>query len=1213
VLHLTLPPTYSFVGLVSGDNDASLSHIDANYDNANVGTGKTLTVTGLTINSIGRDGSRAGNPSFPSDYVLDENFKIVPGGATITLKDLTITANNHEKFSAQSDDPLGFAGVSYSGFVPGEDVSDLSGSLSIARSNSGTNSAGTHVDVLVPSGYSSSNYNITWEPGDFTIIPSNRLLVQMQESQSEYGSDIQLAVGEITYYDGASSSLVTIPSEDISIDSSNSITINEGGVNTASFDVEPTGTTNSSAGKVKVGTYLIGLNEDVAVVETSSNFDHLVEVSGSHSITQKNLVVTATGGLSKIYDGDPNMEGLVLSLEGIVGSDQVSADGLGTYRDNDGNSDKNVNVDGSGTTTNKRYTVENIALSGIDGVDDSANYYLAAGPSISGTNGEITKKQLTHIAISKTYDGYDILHWDGSAVPVGGVSTLSKANTGQVDGLVLQENFSYNYGEATIFSKDVATANNYINSIELENNGDGSGFLARNYNLPTLNSTNTPATVNTKRVNLSATKTYDGDDILDGSEVTITTGVNPNGTTETLTYSAATSSSARVAGPDGDASVEDNYIDGITLGDASDGSGGLSSNYHTPSLSVINQSEEETINAVNINPATLIPTLTNSGYSQVYDGAVEADLIPTWSFSGFVPGDVDATLTSTGKGYNNAHVVNANIITVVGLDISAISGSNGSQPNDYVLDENSKNVSATITTKELTPTISNSGYSQVYDGDVEADIVPSWNYNSSLVGGDTSASFTFTSKNYNDKDVSDANKITISGLAIDSISGSNDSLASDYHLDATSKEVAASISQREVYLRVTKQYDATLTIEDNKLTALSGSNETTNVVSGESLTFTKPSGSLASNDKNVAGNTWLDTDSITLADGTGGLASNYMLPPNSFSSTKNNVNITRKTLSIDNTFDVNDKTYDGTSVATISSIGNLVGVETDDIGDVVYSPGTAYFTVSNSRDKDVEGSNQPKHVRLYHNNSNLSGDESSNYRIYSQTFPNKAIITKRDITLTTPNRTKTYGDDLDVGDSFSLDPSTTYASGTYDSGDDSGSDFSESIVSVTLSSANDYDDSTTQGIGTYSNEIQISSPVAAGGFDESNYNITYTHGDLTINRREVTLEATKVYDGTTHVLSGEITIGNRANGETFSVSDATSAASSGDSKNVSTANKYLDISSITITATGGGGVDTTNNYQLPADSYNALKNRLTVTAKPLTIVDNTLQSEDKFL
>ena len=1205
-------PTYSFVGLVSGDNDASLSHIDANYDNANVGTGKTLTVTGLTINSIGGDGSRAGNPSFPSDYVLDENFKIVPGGAAITAKNLTITANNHEKFSAQSTDPSGFAGVSYSGFVPGENASDLSGSLSIARSNSGINSAGTYVDVLVPSGYSSSNYNITWEPGDFTIIPSNRLLVQMQESQSEYGSDIQLAVGEITYYDGASSSLVTIPSDDISIDSSNTITINEGGVNTASFDVEPTGTTNSSAGKVKVGTYLIGLNEDVAVVETSSNFDSSVEISGSHTVTQKNLVVTATGGLSKIYDGDPNMEGLVLSLEGIVGSDQVSADGLGTYRDNDGNSDKNVNIDGSGITTNKRYTVENIALGGIGGVDDSANYYLAAGPSISGTNGEITKKQLTHIAISKTYDGYDILHWDGSAVPVGGVSTLSKANTGQVDGLVLQENFSYNYGEATIFSKDVATANNYINSIELENNGDGSGFLARNYNLPTLNSTNTPATVNTKRVNLSATKTYDGDDSLDGSEVTITTGVNPNGTTETLTYSGATSSSARVAGPDGDASVEDNYIDGITLGDASDGSGGLSSNYHTPSLSAINQSEEETINAVNINPATLIPTLTNSGYSQVYDGSNVADLTPSWSFSGLVSGDTDAALTFTGKTYNDPHVVNADTITVAGLAISSITGSNGSQPSDYTLDEDSKTVAATITTKELTPTISNSGYSQVYDGDVEADIVPSWNYNSSLVGGDTSASFTFTSKNYNDKDVSDANKITISGLVIDSISGSNDSLASDYHLDATSKEVAASISQREVYLRVTKQYDATLTIEDNELTALSGSNETTNVVSGESLTFTKPSGSLASNDKNVAGNTWLDTDSITLADGTGGLASNYMLPPNSFSSTKNNVYIHRKTVTITG-FDVDDKDYDGTSVATISSSGSLSGVESADVGKVVYiPPANANFTIVNSEgtrvnDNNVEvdsvtGNEIAKDVTLSLNlNDNLgppdSGtDEHNNYRIYDQTFTDLAIIRQRDITLTTPDRSKDYGDSFTLGETFSL------SSGSYATG--------ESVASITLNAANDYHTSPTQNVGVYNDEILISGAVGAGGFSTNNYNITYDHGDLTINKRELSLLATKVYDGTTHVLSGEITLGNRANDETFSLSNATSGATAaGDSKNVTTAEKFLDTSTLTVTGTGGADF---SNYKLPDNAYHATKNNLTVTPKPLTIVDNTLQSEDKF-
>ena len=244
------------------------------------------------------------------------------------------------------------------------------------------------------------------------------------------------------------------------------------------------------------------------------------------------------------------------------------------------------------------------------------------------------------------------------------------------------------------------------------------------------------------------------------------------------------------------------------------------------------------------------------------------------------------------------------------------------------------------------------------------------------------------------------------------------------------------ITPREVYLRVTKQYDATLTIEDNELTALSGSNETTNVVSGESLTFTKPSpsGSLASNDKNVAGNTWLDTDSITLADGTGGLASNYMLPPNSFSSTKNNVYIHRKTVTITG-FDVDDKDYDGTSIATISSSGSLTGVESSDVGKVVYiPPANANFTIVNSEgtrvnDNNVEvdsvtGNETAKDVTLSLNlNDNLGApasgtDEHNNYRIYDQTFTDLAIIRQRDITLTTPDRSKDYGDSFTLGETF---------------------------------------------------------------------------------------------------------------------------------------------------------------------------------------------------
>ena len=106
------------------------------------------------------------------------------------------------------------------------------------------------------------------------------------------------------------------------------------------------------------------------------------------------------------------------------------------------------------------------------------------------------------------------------------------------------------------------------------------------------------------------------------------------------------------------------------------------------------------------------------------------------------------------------------------------------------------------------------------------------------------------------------------------------------------------INEREVYLLATKVYDGTTTIDDDQLTAL---NDTAlNLVSGEDLSF---SGSLTSSTKNVEDNTYLNISSITLADGSNGIATNYTKPANSYDATKNNVTITAKALQIkDSTF-----------------------------------------------------------------------------------------------------------------------------------------------------------------------------------------------------------------------------------------------------------------------------------------------------------------------
>jgi hypothetical protein len=209
---------------------------------------------------------------------------------------------------------------------------------------------------------------------------------------------------------------------------------------------------------------------------------------------------------------------------------------------------------------------------------------------------------------------------------------------------------------------------------------------------------------------------------------------------ETLTYSGATSASSHVSGPDGDTATNDNYMNAITLVNATDGSGGLASNYQLPTLNVANA-------PVTITTATLTPTVSNSGYSQVYDGDTTADITPTYSFSGLVSGDTSATFTNTSKVYNDKDVNDANTITVSGLSIAAITGTNSSETTDYVLDATTKTVSAVITPKPIT--ISGiTANDKTYDGNVIA-VVDTSNARGWISGDDVTVSMSgvFSDKN----------------------------------------------------------------------------------------------------------------------------------------------------------------------------------------------------------------------------------------------------------------------------------------------------------------------------------------------------------------------------------------------------------------------------------------------------------------------------------
>ena len=519
------------------------------------------------------------------------------------------------------------------------------------------------------------------------------------------------------------------------------------------------------------------------------------------------------------------------------------------------------------------------------------------------------------------------------------------------------------------------------------------GLSSSNYNLSFVDGT---LSITPKTVSLSASKTYDGTTTLSGPQVSISTGVG----TEVLSYSNAQTSDAHVASTS-------KFIQTITLANGTASAGttaGLASDYQLPAL----------LNAVSapvtINAATLTPTLSNTNVSKVYDSttAAPASFSPTYTFTGLVDGDSAASLSQTGMAYNSSHVRTANSLTVSGLSIQSITGSNNSLASDYVLDTSSKSVAASITPQTvtlsasktydgsttlsgpqvsistgvgsevlnytnaqandahvasankfiqaitladgtasagvtaglasdyqlptlnpsnapvsisaatLTPTLSNLNVNKDYDGTTAAPSGFTASYTfSGLVAGDTSAVLTPTNSIYNDAHVLGANTLTLSGLSIGGVTGTNHSLPSDYVLSASTQTVAATISPKAVALSANKTYDGTTTLNGSQVVVTTG-------VAGEDLSYSAATAS----DAHVATPSKF-VQAITLGNGTSGLVSDYKLPTLDAAHAPVSIQPATLTTSLTNTnvSKVYDGTLDGPAgfVPTYSVTGFVLG------------------------------------------------------------------------------------------------------------------------------------------------------------------------------------------------------------------------------------------------------------------------------------------------
>jgi hypothetical protein len=380
-------------------------------------------------------------------------------------------------------------------------------------------------------------------------------------------------------------------------------------------------------------------------------------------------------------------------------------------------------------------------------------------------------------------------------------------------------------------SKDVATTNKFISAISLTDATDGSGGLASNYQLPSLDATNAPVTITAKTIGLSAHRIYDGTFDLLNSDVLITTGVG----NETLSHAGTTSSSKDVA-------VANKFINAITLTDAIDGSGGVSTNYQLPSLDAINA------------PVTITARTVGLSANRIYDGSLDllgADVTITTGV-----GIETLTHTATTSSSKDVAIAGKYIESITLLD--ALDGSGGLVTNYQLPNLDSANAPVSIDAKTVALSAN-----RIYDGSLvlSGDDV-------TITTGVGSETLTHTGTTSTSKDVLVPNKFINAITLLDASDGSG-GLATNYQLPSLdSSQAPVLLSSKLVTLSAEKTYDGNLDLS-TAVTVDSG-------VAGEILSYSNAMGS----DKNVD-DFEKYIQSITLENSPSDasvLASNYHLP-----------------------------------------------------------------------------------------------------------------------------------------------------------------------------------------------------------------------------------------------------------------------------------------------------------------------------------------------
>jgi hypothetical protein len=286
---------------------------------------------------------------------------------------------------------------------------------------------------------------------------------------------------------------------------------------------------------------------------------------------------------------------------------------------------------------------------------------------------------------------------------------------------------------------------------------------------------------------------------------------------------------------------------------------------------------------------------------------------------------------------------------------------------------------------------------------------------------------------------------------------------------------------------------------------------------------------------------------------------------NATGNTDGKLTINKKDLTISN-IGANNKIYDGTTTATLSNSGTLVGLVTGE--DLVLNNPTSVIFSS----KDV-GDNIDVTATGY-TISNKDSFKASNYNLLDTSKTTTANISKASLTATLNDNSKTYD-------------GTSYSGGN-------GITFNGFVNGETASllGGNLVYSGTSQGAKDAGNYI-----ISGSGLTSNNYNISFVDGKLTINKKDLTISNitanNKTYDGTTTATLSNIgSLVGLVTGEDLVLNNPTSVIFS--SKDVG--------DNINVTASGYTIAD---KDSFKASNYNLLDTSKTTTANIVASVNPT--------